>query len=230
VAVLHSNIPFTKETEKETILELFSAEGSSFSILDKTSKTYYNENTLFRNFNFVKKPFNEYQVQLMPVLERDGTILGFYKAEGYDFAIHTAKEPIFKIEKHNIDVSLKGFYNKDKQSSKITVGLFFPGTIIRYKINGVPYEDVFTKDGWQLKRTPESVSDVAKDSFNNVENTDENIAIAQELMESGEISKSLFERYKIFILGFDEHYKKGDVLINTLTDDEVKTLKEKGLK
>jgi hypothetical protein len=229
MAVLHSNTPLTKETPNPTILDLFSANDSALSILDKTKEVYKNKKKLIRNFKFVKKPFNEYQIQLIEPLQSDGLILGLYIAEGYDFTLEAPKEPIFKIEKHNLDLNLKGFFDSKKQINKVMVGLFFPGTIIRYKINGFPYKDILTKDGWQSKNIIDSVSDVAEKSANKKLEVDELLKKAEELMKEKEISRDLFERYKIFLLGYDEKQKDGKIMLNALSDKEIKLLKEKGL-
>jgi len=232
MAVFFSNIPLTKETPQPTILELFVANDSAFSILDRTNEVYENKSKLIRDFEFVKKPFNEYQIHLIPPVKSDGLILGLFIAEGFDFEIQTQKEPIFKIEKNKLELSLKEFYDPNEKIKKATIGLFFPGTVIRYKINGIPYKDILTERGWTSKRETKSVSEVAKSSKNETLDeleTKEAIKYAEELMKKGEISKDLFERYKIFRLGYDEGSKNGKILFNALTKDEVKLLKEKGL-
>ena len=229
MAILHSNMPLTKETSAETILHLFTGNNESFSILDKTNETYQNEKLLYRDFEFVKKPFNEYQIQLIAPTKLDGLTLGLYVAEGFDFTLNTAKEPIFKIEKHNIDFNLKEFYNPKKQINKMMVGLFFPGTVIKYKIKGIPYKDILTDSGWKSKKIITSVSDVASNAEKNKVSENDLIEKAKELVKRGELEKDLFERYKTFVLGYDEAIKDDKIVLNTLTKEEVKILREKGL-
>jgi len=229
MAILYSNIPLTKETSADTILHLFTGNDESFSVIDKTQETYENKKLLYRDFAFVKKPLNEYQVQLTRPTLMDGLTLGLYVAEGFDFIIHTTKEPIFKIEKHNINFNLKEFYNPKEQINKMMIGLFFPGTTIKYKIKGIPYKDTLTESGWKTKNIFNSVSDVASNSEQNNPSTDNLIEKAKELLKTGEITQSLFERYKIFLLGYDESIKNDKIILNALTQEEVKLLREKGL-
>jgi len=233
MGILYSNIPLTKETPQETILNIVIAENDSVSILDKTSEVYKNKTKLIRNFNFVKKPFNEYQIQLLPFVKNDGLVVGLYQAEGYDFKISYTKEPIVLINKNNVDLTLKGFFDSSKNVSKVVIGMFFPGTKIRYKLNGVSYIDELTTDGWKSKRHQESVSDVAEKARQQKELTkEEKVKLAEELMKAGEISKDLFTRYKISQLGFESYEKQpknAKILLNALTLEEVKLLKSKGL-
>ena len=234
MAILYSNIPLTKETKAETILELISAEGSIFSIIDKTTEVYKNKTKLIRNFEFVKKPMNEYQVQLIPNLVSDNVVLGLYIAEGFDFDISTKSDPVFQVIKNNVDVSLKSFYSKKAGVSKITVGLYPIGTVIRYKINGVPYKDVLTKNGWSTRNKFTSVSDVAENAKAEEFLTEENKKIneliqkAEELAAAGEISKDLLDRYKKFNNVFDEKIEDRHIIVG-LTAQEIESLKKKGL-
>jgi len=232
MSILYSNIPLTKETSQETILDMYTASDETVSIVDKTSETYKNKKKLIRDFSFVKKPFNEYQIQLHNFVSGDNTVLGLFIAEGFDFQIGTRYEPIFKMEKHNIDLSLKGFYDKTKQANKIMVGIFLVGTSIYYKLNGRPFKDTLTKDGWVSKNKTESVSDVSEIA-NNINaknyNPSSKLEAAKALMEQKEIPVDLYERYKIFLTGEYDKLKKGVVMLNTITVDEMNLLKEKGL-
>ena len=234
MGILYSNIPLTKETSQETILNIIITGNESITIVDKTNEVYENKTKLYRNLKFVKKDFNEYQIQLLPMLQNDGSVVGLYTAEGYDFKLTHTNDPIFFVEKTQIDLTLKGFYDKSKEINKLAIGMFTPNTTIRYKINGVPYIDTLTKDGWNSKNKFESVSDVAEASRANqtsdLQDINEKLKAAEELFKSGEITQDLFERFKIFLTGYQKEIKNGKMLLNTFTLQEAKLLTEKGLK
>jgi len=234
MATLFSNIPLTKETPQETILNIVITGNETITIVDKTNEVYQNATKLYRNLRFVKKEFNEYQVQLLPMIHNDGTVVGLYTAEGYDFELSHDDDPIFFIQKSKVDLTLKGFYDKSKEICKIGIGMFTPNTIIRYKVDGVPYVDRLTINGWNSKNDFKSVSDVAQEAKankgTNTANVEEKLKAAEELCKAGEITKDLYERFKIFLIGYQNEIKDGKMLLNTFTLQEAKLLTKKGLK
>lgn len=237
MALFYSNIPLTKEKPIETILQMYITEEGTFTIIDKTTFTYHNETKFYRDIKFVKKGNNEYQIQLHPQANNDGVIIGLYLSEGTDVKVRTLKgnEPIFYMTQPKIQMDLKKFFNENEAIEMNVVGVFHPGTEISYKINGVPYVDKFTKDGWISKRKVKSVSDVAEasrketSSDDELEKAKELVKIAEELKNSGEISQDLFERYKILRLGYDGKLSGNGLVLNTITLDEMELLKSKGL-
>lgn len=230
MGILYSNVPLTKETSQETILQLFITKEGTLSIKDTSINTYDNNYELRRDIAFVKEG-NEFIVKLSDPKTFDDTIIGMFIAEGHDFTFQTKDEPIFLMRKKQVDFNLKQYFDSKKAIKEFVFGVFHIGTIIKYKIDGVPYTSQLLKSGWTVKKT-ESVSDVAKNNTTSFLETDETIAkqqveIAQQLKEAGEISDDLFNRYKIMRLGYNN--KEVKLLLNTITLDEAKKLKEKGL-
>jgi len=234
MATLFSNIPLTKETPQETILNIIVTGNETITIIDKTNEVYENKTKLHRSLKFVKKEFNEYQIQLLPIIVNDGSVVGLYTAEGYDFELSHDNDPIFFIQKSKVDLTLKGFYDKTKEIYKIAIGMFTPNTIIRYKVDGIPYIDKLTVSGWNTKNHFKSVSDVAKEakmnSGLNIDEVERKLKIAEELFKAGELTKDLYERYRIFMIGYQNEIKDGKMLLNTFTLQEAKLLTKKGLK
>ena len=230
MGILYSNVPLTKETSQETILQMFITEEGTLNIKDTTINTYNNVYLLRRDIDFVKNG-NEFTVKLTEPTFNNGTTIGMFIAEGHDFSFQTKSDPIFLMKKKQVDFNLKQYYDPKKAINEFVFGVFTVGTIIKYKIDGVPYTNKLLESGWEIKKT-ESVSDVAQNNSASFLDTDETTAkekveLAKHLMEQGEISKSLFERYKTLRLGYNN--KKVNLLLNTITLEEVKKLKEKGL-
>lgn len=226
MAIFYSNMPLVKETPAETVLQMYITETGTISIIDETLETYSNATKLLRGIKFAKGEGNEYQIRLTAP-SNDGIIIGLYIAEGTEFRMEKRKDPVFLMNKKKVDYDLKAFFDQSKGVESVTIGVFFPGTKIYYKKNGVPHTDELTKDGWRVHQEVESISDVIANK--KTVNKEELIAMAEQYAREGKISNNLLKRYKIFLDG-DKLEGDGKMVVNFISKDEVKLLKTLGLK
>lgn len=226
MAVFYSNMPLVKETPAQTVLQMFVTEDGTISIIDETLERYKDATKLMRGIKFVKADNNEYQIRL-GAPANDGIIIGLYIAEGSGFRMEKRKDPIFLLHKKRVEYDLKAFFDPDKRVQSVTIGLFFPGTKIFYKKDGVPYMDELTEQGWRIHQEVESISDViaSKPKLNK----EELVAMAEQYAQEGAISKNLLKRYKIFLEG-DKFDGDGKMVVNFISKEEMRVLQTLGLK
>jgi len=174
------------KTEKEaTILNWFSEkDGATIFLRDTRVDTYIGRSFVYGDIDPYKMD-GDYYVDIVEQKTLDGTIAGVYISEGTDFEIVTlqGREPLFLVRQKATAMSLgmRPSMFKGLLVDEVAMGLFFEGTTISYKREGVNIKDTLTKNGWERNAGP-------KDSQLNILTTGE--AYANKLKEDKNSQKA----------------------------------------
>ena len=149
MATIFFNTPILKHVSDVTILNFFSEDnGRTIFIRDTRKDVYSNEHKIYADAEFYEDG-GDYYIDIVPLREFNGVILGFFVAEGFDFEIKTPSDPVFVVKQDTTETSLSSIpWLQNKSITQMMMGMFPLGTTINFKIDGQPIKEELTKNGW----------------------------------------------------------------------------------
>jgi hypothetical protein len=242
MAKIYFNDKIIKHLPETTILNYFiedGPDGKSIFIRDTRPDVYENGRTfIMGDVNMYIKD-GDYYIDILPMTVLDGTVLGMYVGEGYEFKSESDVEPIFVVAQKQADLTLGMSPTIEKQTvgGEVMMGMFHLGSKISFKRDNIAFQDVLTKDGWKRIKGPADsklgIMTTAEAFFETTERRKREEEKIQNNKE--EIKKNLYEAAKANEIPYYLAEEMADYVTGSkdrffiFLASDIKLLKKKGL-
>ncbi len=158
---IYFNRPIIKHLEEPTVVNFFFQKGDKEAIYVRdTRKDIYRDNkVVFGDIELYQNPTDntEWYCDIKEMKKNNYDVFGFYTGEGVDFEIESSDQPVFMIRQVDTELSLAtvGYMPQGGEVPEVAIGLFYTGTKIKDRRNGIQVIDKLTQNGWIRVQGPD---------------------------------------------------------------------------